>query len=608
LLANVYRSTSERVIAVNSIKGLDQFRKLGFQRLLTFVLGITLLLITSVGAAAQQPGSADVALSKTGDDFGVRGGLLTYTITASNSGPDASNNVRVFDAIPAHTTFVSASVSQGTFDFEAGVVTANFGVIDFEASASLTLVVSINQDTPRGTIITNSASETSSTTDPDLSNNTASAQSTVTGAFPGDLVISEFRQSGPGTSPAGIVGERLDSPSGETSGASDEFIEIYNNTSFDHVVSGAGKGYGIVASDGVLRCTIPNGTVIPRAGHFLCANSAGYTLSSYPAGNFSGAIPDATYSLDIPDNAGIALFNNDSGDYSLTTRLDAVGSTAESNSLYREGAGYPTLGAGGGLEYSFYRDNCGRQGVVSSTEQCTITTGVIDTDDNAHDFIFVDTNGTSTAAGQRLGAPGPENLSGPVESNAMYPVAVLDPCVAQSAPPNRVRDFTPDPVNNSSFGTIDVRRTVTNNGTNPATRLRFRVTQQTTFPNQPGKADLRLRSSQDVVVTVDRAPCGSGTSNVTVHGSVLEVPPFQPNGGAFNSSVSVITPAIQSAPEGEVQLNTPLNPGESLDVHFLFGIQATGSFRVSVNVEVVETPTPEEKPIQRKPPRPRSKN
>ena len=34
-----------------------------------------------------------------------------------------------------------------------------------------------------------------------------------------------------------------------------------------------------------------------------------------------------------------------------------------------------------------------------------------DTDNNAADFIFEDTNGTSAGAGQRLGTPGPENLA-----------------------------------------------------------------------------------------------------------------------------------------------------------------------------------------------------
>ncbi len=101
----------------------------------------------------------------------------------------------------------------------------------------------------------------------------------------GDLVISEFRVRGP-------------------SGANDEFIEIYNASGADHTVadSGAGTGYAVAASDGVARCVIPNGTVIPNRGHYLCTNSVAYSLSGNATGN-------ATYTTDIPDNAGIALFN-----------------------------------------------------------------------------------------------------------------------------------------------------------------------------------------------------------------------------------------------------------------------------------------------------------
>jgi len=78
-------------------------------------------------------------------------------------------------------------------------------------------------------------------------------------------------------------------------------------------------------------------------------------------------------------------------------------------------------------------------------------------------------------------------------------------------------------------------------------------------------------------VTVDRAPCGSGTSNVTVQGTTLEQPPSQPNGGGFNSSLSA----------GTVTLATPLANGASIDLRFLLGIQQTGSFKFFLNVEAL---------------------
>lgn len=535
-------------------------------------------------------GQADLTVAKSGDETAPRGGIITYSVVVGNGGPDSAVNVVLTDAIPAHTTYVNAVPSQGTVMFDGTSVTASLGSIAAFESASVTLTVSVNNDTPRGTIISNTASVTSDTSDPEMSDNTGTAQTAVSGAFSGDLVISEFRLRGP----APLLNGKEPGPAEQN-----EFIEIYNNSNADHVVtSSSGTGYGIVASDGVLRCTIPNNTVLRRNAHYLCVNSNGYSLNGYPAGEFATATGDATYSQDIPDNAGIALFNNNSGDYTLFARLDAVGSTSEANTLYKEGTGYPAL-TPFNIDYSFYRDNCGRQGAVDSLVPCTITTGVIDTDNNASDFIFVDTNGTSAGAGQRLGAPGPENLSSPIERNGQYIVTYLDPCAELTAAPNQVRDLNSDPPNNSTFGTIEIRRTITNNSVAPATRLRFRVTQQTTFPAPSGIADLRLRSSGDTEVTVDRAPCGMDTSDITVHGTTLEQPPNQPNGGGFNSTVSAISPVGQGAAprrniDGLLELSTPLNPGESIDLRFLYGVQQTGKFRVTLNIEVVEAAPLEE--------------
>jgi hypothetical protein len=321
---------------------------------------------------------------------------------------------------------------------------------------------------------------------------------------------------------------------------------------------------------------VPNGTVIPNRGHYLCVNSVGYSLASYPAGNGTTATGDATYTTDIPDNAGIAIFNTSvAGNFVLANRLDAVGSTSEANTLYKEGTGYPAL-TPFSIDYSFYRDTCGKSGSITTFGVCPISTPK-DTNNNAADFVFVDTNGTSAGAGQRLGAPGPENLSSTIQRNASFGGGSLDPCVSAASPPNRVRDFTSDPANNSTFGTLDIRKTVTNNTGGNVTRLRFRVIDLTTFPAPSGIADLRPRTSTAVVVTVDRAPCGSGTSNVTVQGTTLEQPPSQPNGGGFNSSLSA----------GTVTLATPLANGASIDLRFLLGLQQTGSFKFYINVEAL---------------------
>lgn len=380
----------------------------------------------------------------------------------------------------------------------------------------------------------------------------------------GDLLISEFRLRGP-------------------SGANDEFVEIYNpgNADFTVTTADGSAGYSLVSSDGVARFTIPNGTVIPAKGHYLGTNSVAYSLS----GNATG---DVTYTTDIPDNAGIALFSTSTpANFVLANRIDAAGSTSEANTLYKEGTGYSAL-TPFSIDYSFYRSFCpNNTGIFGTALGCAVGSGGLpkDTNDNAADFVFVDTNGTSAGAGQRLGGPGPENLASSIDRNATVTVLFVDATQGAAVPPNRVRDLTSDPANNSTFGTLDLRRRIVNNTGVPVTRLRFRVIDINTFPAPSGFADLRTRTSSLVVVSgvTDAGTClasnGVATTPCTINiqGTTLEQPPSQPNGGAFNSTYSA----------GTITLGTPLAAGASVNVRFLLGIQQTGSFRFFLNVEAL---------------------
>ena len=353
----------------------------------------------------------------------------------------------------------------------------------------------------------------------------------------GQLVISEFRTNGP-------------------AGPNDEFVELYNTTGAPLVVQASDEsaGLGVVASDGNLRCTVPNGTVIPTNGHYLCVNSSGG--GSSPTISSSG--PDATFTTDIPTDAGIAIFNS-TETFSLATRLDAVGSTAEMNSLYKEGNGYPALGRTSTLDHSLYRD-------LRPNGQPK------DTGNNESDLLFVDTSGQADQDGQLLGAPSPEGLSDPRTANDVIGVGLIAPCVSATGPPNRVRDLVPDSQNNSDFGTLSIRRVISNQTANPITRLRFKVIAITTFPAPPGVADLRLRTSTS---SVEADPCAE-QADLNITGLTLEQPPLQPNGGGFNSNVV-----------SDYVLQTPLEPGDTLLVNFLFGVQQTGRFHVFVNVETL---------------------
>ncbi|MDT5158744.1 MAG: endonuclease mitochondrial [Acidobacteriota bacterium] len=348
------------------------------------------------------------------------------------------------------------------------------------------------------------------------------------------IIISEFRFHG--VDPDGA---------GAQTASANEFIELYNQTDENVTIT----GWTLRTSDGTTLLTLPAALINAR-GHYLVAGSS-YGLASYAAA-------DATLAADIPDGAGVALFNNNTT-FNAGTRLDAAGFSGVGDPTYREGAGLtPAGGVTTDGETTFVR---------------RLSSGFpADTDDNQIDFDLLSTDGGIYNSRQSvLGAPGPENTSSPIQRNSQVALGLLDPAVTSSQSPNRSRDLTSDPANNSQFGTMSIRRTLTNNTGANITRLRFRIINMTTYPSPSSYADLRARTSGPVTVTV------TGGGSRSVQGTTLEEPPAQAAGGGLNSTLAA----------GTITLNAPLANGASVDLQFLLGVQQTGTFRFFVNVEAI---------------------
>lgn len=132
--------------------------------------------------------SADLAITMTdAPDPVLTGGRLTYSITVSNTGPDAAAAVSVTDALPAGVSFVSATPSQGSCSQAAGSVTCSLGAVGNAGSATVALVVDVNAAT--GVTITNTVNVSSTTADPDATDNAATA-STLVSERRADLSVS----------------------------------------------------------------------------------------------------------------------------------------------------------------------------------------------------------------------------------------------------------------------------------------------------------------------------------------------------------------------------------------------------------------------------------
>jgi uncharacterized repeat protein (TIGR01451 family) len=124
------------------------------------------------------PPSADLALLVADNPDPVTAGQnLTYSITASNNGPDTATNVVVTDTLPSGVTFVSSTASQGACSGIA-TVTCTLGSLTDGAIATVTIVI---KPAASG-MLNNTISVTSNVSDPNSANNSVTEGSTVNAA------------------------------------------------------------------------------------------------------------------------------------------------------------------------------------------------------------------------------------------------------------------------------------------------------------------------------------------------------------------------------------------------------------------------------------------
>jgi subtilisin-like proprotein convertase family protein len=409
----------------------------------------------------------------------------------------------------------------------------------------------------------------------------------------GQILISEFRTRGAGTTPPG------------SDGSADEFIELYNNTNQSVTIidaipgadptSPTGAGWRVAGAQGAAETTFlvlpqtlsTNGPLaLPPHSFFLITTQpttpspAGntYSLSTYPTGTGITASGSANISINpasaavgfLPDDVGLAVFGTAAA---LTAnRLDSVGYSSVTATDYKEGTGLaPAAGITTAGQHSWVR---------------LMTAGAPqDTNNNAADFVLVDTTAaTLDGVNSFLGAPGPERgptvtsyttTASPIQNNANFAVAIIDPMQSSSAAPNRVRDITP--VTNGANGTLKIRRRFTNNTGLPVVALRYRVVTITTLTlgtTPPGQADVRALNSPTQTITL------TDTSSVTAQALTLQTPAAQASGGGLNSSLA----------EGIITTSAPLANGASTIVEFNLGVQVTGNFRFLVNIEALTVP------------------
>ena len=134
----------------------------------------------TAGARFSVHNKADVVVSKSvSSPQIIAGDSFTYTVQVSNAGPYDAEHVLLSDAQPAGVTFNSCSSTVGTCGLSDGVASLNLASLLNGASATVTIRATLNFGTLDGSTITNTASASESTFDPDTSNNSGGASFTV---------------------------------------------------------------------------------------------------------------------------------------------------------------------------------------------------------------------------------------------------------------------------------------------------------------------------------------------------------------------------------------------------------------------------------------------
>ncbi len=131
---------------------------------------------------------ANLILTKSDSpDPVVSGAALTYTITVTNNGPGVATSVKVDDTLPSSVTFVSCATSgpvSGVCGGVGAMRTITFPTLPAGATVVITLVVNANCSLANGATISNTATVTAATDDPNPANNSATTTTTATNPPP----------------------------------------------------------------------------------------------------------------------------------------------------------------------------------------------------------------------------------------------------------------------------------------------------------------------------------------------------------------------------------------------------------------------------------------
>jgi uncharacterized repeat protein (TIGR01451 family) len=363
---------------------------------------------TSEFSACVSYGAADLAVTKAASSGTIIvGSNVTYTINLLNNGPDSASSITVADNLPASLTFVScASTGNGICGGSGNNRIVSFNTLASGASATITIVASLDCSVSNGQSIGNTASVTSIVRDPVSGNNSSSVNFTASNP---PRVILPTNQSYAADGGDGTVAVTAPAGCGWQAVSNDSWLTITSGSSgtgngmvgYNVATNSTGSprtgtltiaGLTFTVNQSNLSCSY---SILPTSNSFPAAGGSGSVSVTAPGGCFWKAISNDSWILVAPGTS--SGFGNGSVDYSVE---------ANSSNMQRTGtitiAGLTFTVMQAGVPCTFSIEPTGKLFAARGSESSFMVTapdGCNWTVSTTDAWIFITSGGSATGSG-----------------------------------------------------------------------------------------------------------------------------------------------------------------------------------------------------------------
>ncbi len=271
---------------------------------------------------AQVSSTADLGITNAGAPNPVAAGAnITYTQTVTNAGPSDATSVTFTEYIPANTAVQTVTPPAGwtcSNPGGSGPIVCTTADLPPSTPAVITVVVKVNAGTANGTVITDTASVSSTIADPNASNNSATVKTIVGTTAQADLSVSNTASPNPVTANSNITYAQVVTNTGSAAATTATYLDaVPLNTTFQSFTFPVGWS-----------CSTP---AVGATGNVTCTNPS---VAAGSIGNFqlvvkvNAAVPGGTV---ITDTVTVAAANDANPGNNSATATDLVATAAQAD-------------------------------------------------------------------------------------------------------------------------------------------------------------------------------------------------------------------------------------------------------------------------------------